>query len=149
MTKTALPLASVLLLAACGRTLATSSVAQTQLAPPVVFRCVMKEFETLGFQRTMYDVDELRTNAKKVNPKITFSDTQFRKTWDRLEAEVKPGTTGTDLNVVATTVAEYFSQNGQNFSSLPPSQEVQEAARAVREKCGGSGANPDTASNAQ
>lgn len=109
----------------------------------------MKEFDTLGFQRTMYDVDELRTNAKKVNPKITFSNTQFRKTWDRLEAEVKPGTSGTDLNVVATTVAEYFSQNGQNFSPLPPSQEVQDAARAVQQKCSGSGANPDTASNTQ
>ena len=149
MTKTDLLLASALLFVACGRTVATSSVVQTQLAPPVAFSCVMGEFDTLGFQRTMYDKDELRTSAKKVNPKITFSNTQFRKAWDRLEVEVKPGTTGTDLNVVATTVAEYFSQNGQNFSPLPPTQEVQEAARAVQQKCGGSGPNPDTASHAQ
>ena len=109
----------------------------------------MKQFDTLGFQRTMYDTQKLRTNARKVNPKITFSNTQFRKAWDRLEVEVKPGTTGTDLNVVASTVAEYFSQNGQNFNPLPPSKEVQEAARALEQKCGESGPNPDTTPQAQ
>jgi len=149
LTKIPFPFASALLLAACGRTLATSSVAKTQLAPPDVFRCVMKQFDTLGFQRTMYDTQKLRTNARKVNPKITFSNTQFRKAWDRLEVEVKPGTTGTDLNVVASTVAEYFSQNGQNFNPLPPTKEVQEAARALEQKCGGSGPNPDTTPYAQ
>ena len=109
----------------------------------------MAEFDTLGFQRTMYDIHELRTNAKKTNPNITFSNTQFRNAWDRLEVEVKPGTTGTDLNVIASTVAEYFSQNGQNFNPLPPSPEVQEAARALEQKCSGSGPNPDTAPKAQ
>lgn len=149
MTKTALPFASVLFLAACGRTLATSSVAQTQLAPPDVFRCVMKQFDTLGFQRTMYDTQELRTSAKKVNPKIIFSNTQFRKAWDRLEVDVKPGAAGTDLNVVASTVAEYFSHNGQNFNPLPTTQEAQEAARALEQRCGGSGPNLDIAPAAE
>lgn len=109
----------------------------------------MKQFDTLGFQRTMYDTQELRTSAKKVNPKITFSNTQFRKAWDRLEVEVKPGTAGTDLNVVASTVAEYFSQNGQNFNPLPTTQEAQEAARALEQRCGGSGPNPDIAPPAE
>jgi len=40
----------------------------------------MKTFQVLGFERTMYDQDELRTSARKENPKITFSNTQFRKT---------------------------------------------------------------------
>jgi hypothetical protein len=121
--------------AACGHAIATSSVSQSQLAPPDAFQCVMKQFEQLGFQRTMYDKDELRTSARKVNPKITFSNVQFRRTWDRLDVQVRPGATGTDVNVTASTVAEYFSQNALNYNSLPPSDEAKAAAQTVQRAC--------------
>ena len=63
----------------------------------------MKTFQVLGFERTMYDQDELRTSARKENPKITFSNTQFRKTWDRLDVNVRPGTAGTDIDIATAT----------------------------------------------
>ncbi len=95
----------------------------------------MKQFEQLGFQRTMYDKDELRTSARKVNPKITFSNVQFRRTWDRLDVQVRAGAKGTDVNVNASTLAEYFSQNALNYNSLPPSDDVKQAAQTVQRAC--------------
>ena len=135
MIKTAPLLVSIALLAACAHAIATSSVAESRLAPPDAFQCVMKQFEQLGFQRTMFDKDELRTSARKVNPKITFSNVQFRKTWDRLDVQVRPGATGTDVNVTATTVAEYFSQNALNYNYLPPTDDVKQAAQTVQRAC--------------
>lgn len=142
MTRTALPFAFTLLLVACGRPVATSSVAPSQLPPPEAFQCVMKAFQVLGFQRTMYDQDQLQTSARKENPKITFSNTQFRKTWDRLDVGVRPGTTGTDIDIVSVTEAEYFSQNGKNLRQLAPSPEVQQAARELQTRCRESGPIP-------
>jgi galactitol-specific phosphotransferase system IIB component len=142
LTKTAPLLASVALLAACGRAIATSSVSESQLAPPDALQCVMKQFDQLGFQRTMYDKDELRTSARKVNPKITFSNVQFRKTWDRLEVQVRTGTKGTDVNVTATTVAEYFSQNALNYNYLPPTDEVKQAAQMLQQACSAAASPP-------
>jgi hypothetical protein len=135
LTKTVSLLTSAVLLAACGRAIATSSVSQSQLAPPDALKCVMDEFQKLKFQRISYDTDAFRTSARRVNPKITFSNVQFRKTWDRLDVEIRPGAKGTDVNVTATTVAEYFSQNALNYNTLPPSDEVKEAAQAVQNAC--------------
>jgi hypothetical protein len=135
LIKTTLLLASAVLLAACGHAIATSSVSESQLAPPDALKCVMDEFQKLKFQRTSYDTDAFRASARRVNPKITFSNVQFRKTWDRLDVEIRPGAKGTDVNVTATTVAEYFSQNAQNYNALPPSDEVKEAAQAVQNAC--------------
>jgi hypothetical protein len=135
LTRLSQILVACLFLAACGRPVASSSVIPSQLAPPDAFQCVMQVFQQLGFQRTMYDKDELRTSARKVNPKITFSNTQFRKTWDRLDVDVQTGSTGTGINVQAATEAEYFSQNGKNFERLSPSPEVQEAAGQLQTRC--------------
>ena len=135
-------LASAVLLAACGRAIATSSVSQSQLAPPDALKCVMDQFQKLKFQRISYDTDAFRTSARRVNPKITFSNVQFRKTWDRLDVEIRPGAKGTEVNVTATTVAEYFSQNALNYNTLPPSDEVKEAAQAVQGACSSSATVP-------
>ena len=142
MIKTASLVASAVLLVACGHAIATSYVSESQLPPPDAFKCVMDEFQKLKFQRISYDTDALRTSARRVNPKITFSNVQFRKTWDRLDVEVRPGAKGTDVNVTATTVAEYFSQNAQNYNALPPSDEVKEAAQAVQTACSSSATVP-------
>ena len=96
----------------------------------------MKTFQVLQFQRTRYDQDELRTSAKRENPKITFSNTQFRKTWDRLDVDVRAGAAGTDIDIVTVTEAEYFGQSGKNFERLTPSAEVQQAARELSTRCG-------------
>jgi hypothetical protein len=110
----------------------------------------MRTFQVLRFQRTTYDQDALRTSAKRENPKITFSNTQFRKTWDRLDVDVRPGPTGTDIDIVTVTEAEYFSQNGKNLQRLPPSPEVQQAAQELRKRCGESAPIPaDSAPSAQ
>jgi galactitol-specific phosphotransferase system IIB component len=135
LIKTTLLLASAVLLAACGHAIATSSVSQSPLAPPDALKCVMDQFQKLKFQRISYDTDAFRASARRVNPKITFSNVQFRKTWDRLDVEIRAGAKGTDVNVTATTVAEYFSQNAQNYNALPPSDEVKEAAQAVQNAC--------------
>jgi hypothetical protein len=135
LIKTTLLLASAVLLAACGHAIATSSVSQSPLAPPDALKCVMDQFQKLKFQRISYDTDAFRASARRVNPKITFSNVQFRKTWDRLDVEIRAGAKGTDVNVTATTVAEYFSQNAQNYNALPPSDEVKEAAQAVQSAC--------------
>ena len=113
-------------------------VAPSQLPPATAFQCVMKAFKDLGFQRTMYDEDELRTSARKENPKITFSNTQFRKTWDRLDVDIHPGTAGTELEILTVTEAEYFSQTGKILEQLPPTPEVQQAARDLQARCNGS-----------
>ena len=149
MTKTISLLASAVLLAACGRAIATSSVSESQLAPPDALKCVMDQFQKLKFQRISYDTDALRTSARRVNPKITFSNVQFRRTWDRLDVEIRAGARGTDVNVTATTVAEYFSQNAQNYNSLPPSDEVKEAAQAVQNACSTTAAAPAAAAPQQ
>jgi hypothetical protein len=135
LNKTVRLLGCVALLASCGRAIATSSVSESQLAPPDALKCVMDQFNQLKFQRTSYDTDEFRASARRVNPKITFSNVQFRKTWDRLDVEIRPGAKGTDVNVTASTVAEYFSQNAQNYNSLPPSNEVKLAAETVQRAC--------------
>jgi galactitol-specific phosphotransferase system IIB component len=135
LTKIVPLLLSAVLLAACGRAIATSSAFQTQLAPPAAFQCAMDQFEKLKFQRISYDTDAFRTSARRVNPKITFSNVQFRKTWDRLDVEIRTDTKGTDVNVTASTVAEYFSQNAQNYNSLPPSDEVKQAAQTIQRAC--------------
>jgi hypothetical protein len=96
---------------------------------------VTSGLQSLGFQRTMFDQDELRTSARKENPKITFSNTQFRKTWDRLDAQVQAANSGTALDITAITEAEYFSQNGKNFERLSPSDEVRQAAAALKKRC--------------
>jgi hypothetical protein len=102
----------------------------------------MKTFTALGFQRTMYDQGELRTSAKRENPKITFSNTQFRKTWDRLDVDVQAGANGTDLDVVSVTEVEYFRQNGKYLEPIAPSPEVQQAARELQSRCSGSEPSP-------
>jgi hypothetical protein len=133
-----LSLASALLVFACGRPRETSSVAPSQLPPPDAFQCVMKTFQTLGYQRTMYDQDERRTSARKENPDITFSSLQFRKTWDRLDVQVQAGTNGTDIDVVSKTEVEYFRQNGKVLEPIEPSAEVQQAAQELQRRCAGS-----------
>jgi hypothetical protein len=60
---------------------------------------------------------------------------QFRKTWDRLDVHVRTGAKGTDVNVTATTVAEYFSENALNYNYLPPTDDVKEAAQAIQKAC--------------
>jgi hypothetical protein len=77
----------------------------------------------------------LRTSARKENPKITFSNTQFQKTWDRLDARIQAANTGTAIDLTAITEAEYFSQNGKNFERLSPSDEVRQAAEQLQKRC--------------
>src|SRR5262249_45065548 len=135
LTRSAAFLAITAGLAACGPSIAKSSASQSQLAPPDALACVMKQFEQLGFQRTMYDKDEFRTSARKVNPKITFSNNSFRKTWDRLEVEIRAGESGTDLKVTPSTAAEYFGQIGPYYDQLKTSDEATQAAHAVQQAC--------------
>jgi hypothetical protein len=129
-----------LALAGCGRTIATTATSQSQLAPPDAFQCAMKQFDELGFQRTMYDKDDLRTSARKVNPGITFSNVQFRKAWDRLDVQVAPGANGTDLKVTPSTVAEYFSQTGPIYNQVKTSEQANQAAQALQRACGAASA---------
>jgi len=128
----------MLLLVGCGRTMISSLDARSTLTPPDAFECVMKAFEVEGFRRTLYDKDELRTSARRVNPKITFSNIQFRKAYDVLEVDINSGASGeTEMKVVASTVAEYFSQAGQVFETQQTSADAQEAARTIASRCGG------------
>jgi hypothetical protein len=85
----------------------------------------------------MYDEEELRTSARKVNPAITFSNTAWRKTWDRLDVDVKQEQSGIALNILTVTEAEYFSQQGKLLEQIAPSGEVQEAARKLESRCSG------------
>jgi len=120
---------------ACGSSIAKPTTTASQLAPPDALQCVMKQFEQLGYQRTMYDKDEFRTSGRKVNPKITFSNVQFRRTWDRLDVEIGPGASGTEVKVTPSTAAEYFGQTGPNYTQLKTSDEAAQAAAAVQQVC--------------
>ena len=135
MTRSVALLAVPVALAGCAHAIATTSTSQSQLAPPDALQCAMKQFEQLGFQRTMYDKDELRTSGRKVNPKITFSNVQFRKTWDRLDVQVAAGPNGTDLKATPSTVAEYFGQTGPTFNQIKTSDEANQAAQALQQAC--------------
>ena len=135
MTRSVALLSVAVALAACGPTIAKSSTSQSQLAPPDALQCVLKHFDQLGYQRTMYDKDALRASARKVNPKITFSNVQFRKTWDRLEVEIGAGGTGTDLKVTPSTAAEYFGQTGPVYEQLKTSVQASQAAQSVQQAC--------------
>jgi hypothetical protein len=135
LTRSAALLAVAAGLAACGPSIAKPSTSESQLAPPDALQCVMKEFEQLGFQRTMYDKDELRASGRKVNPKITFSNVQFRKTWDKLDVEIGAGKTGTNLKVTPSTSAEYFTQQGPTFNQLKTSDEANQAAQTLQQAC--------------
>jgi len=149
LTRPALLLTAIVALVACSHAIATTSTSQSQLAPPDALQCVMKQFEQLGFQRTMYDKDDLRTSARKVNPKITFSNVQFRKTWDRLDVQVAPGANGTDLKVTPSTAAEYFTQTGPTFNQIKTSEPAVEAAQAVQRACVTAAAAPAAPSSQQ
>jgi hypothetical protein len=135
LIKTVPLVASALLLAACGHAIATSSVSQSQLAPPEALKCVLQQFELLKFQRTSYDTDRYRASAHRVNPKITFSNVQFRKTWDRLDVEIGAGAAGTDVRVTPSTVAEYFSQTGPTYNQLKTSEDADQAAGTIQRAC--------------
>lgn len=135
MLKAALSLCVALLVAACGRSFATSSTSQSQLAPEDALKCAMDQFKKLKFQRASYDTESFRTSGRRVNPKITFSNTQFRKTWDRLDVEITPGARGTELKVTPSTAAEYFSQAGQRYNELETSEDAQEAATTIQREC--------------
>lgn len=135
MPKAALSLCLALLVAACGRSFATSSMSQSQLAPEDALKCVMDQFKKLKFQRASYDTESFRTTGRRVNPKITFSNVQFRKTWDRLDVEITPGASGTELNVTPSTAAEYFSQAGQTYNQLETSEDAQQAAATIQREC--------------
>jgi hypothetical protein len=134
LTRSAVLLAS-LGIVACGPSIAKPTTSESQLAPPDALQCVMKQFEQLGYQRTMYDKDEFRTSGRKVNPKITFSNVQFRRTWDRLDVEIGPGTSGTEVKVTPSTAAEYFGQTGPNYTQLKTSDEAAHAAAVVQQAC--------------
>jgi hypothetical protein len=128
----------MLLLAGCGRTMISSLDARSTLTPPDAFECVMKAFEAEGFRRTLYDKDELRTSARRVNSKITFSNVQFRKAYDVLDVDINSGASGeTEMKVKASTLAEYFTQAGQVFETQATSTDAQEAARTITSRCGG------------
>jgi hypothetical protein len=135
LIKTAPLVAFAVLLAACGHAIATSSVSQSQLAPPEALKCVMDQFEKLKFQRMSYDTDRYRTSARRVNPKITFSDVQFRKTWDRLDVEIGAAAGGTDVKVTPSTVAEYFTQTGPTYDQLKTSEDADQAAQTIQRAC--------------
>jgi len=149
LTKTALFVPSAVLLAACSHAIATSSISESQLAPPDAFQCVIKEFETLGYQRTSYDKDALRTAARKVNPRITFSNVQFRRTWDLLEVQAQAGAKGTDLKVTTSTAAEYFGQTGPILNTIETSAEAKDAAAAMQRTCSSSATAPAAAAPQQ
>jgi hypothetical protein len=134
MLRRALPVCALLTIA-CGRTITTSASTQSRLAPPEAYKCVTKQLDTLKFQRVSHDDDELRVTARKVNPEITFSSPTFRKTWDRIEAQVVNAPTGTALDVRASTVAEYFTQIGPTFNQLSTSKEAKQAAETVLQRC--------------
>jgi hypothetical protein len=134
MLRQALPVCALLTLA-CGPTITTSAKTQSKLAPPDAYKCATKQLDTLGFQRTSHDDERLRVTARKENPKITFSSPQFRKTWDQIEAEVVNAPTGTELNVKASTVAEYFAQTGVIYNQLSTSKEATQAAQTVLHRC--------------
>ncbi|HEY8104501.1 MAG TPA: hypothetical protein VIE46_00265 [Gemmatimonadales bacterium] len=142
MIKTAPLVAIAAVLAACGHAIATASLSESQLAPPDAFQCVMREFDVLGYQRTSFDKARLLTTARKVNPKITFSNVQFRKTWDRLEVQVQAGAKGTDLKVTPSTAAEYFGQTGPVLNQLETSTEAKEAATTLQQACSSSATAP-------
>jgi hypothetical protein len=141
LDKRALLLAAAVL-AACGRPTSTATVAPSQLPPPDAFQCVMNTMKAIGFQRTMYDENDRRTSGRRENPNITFSSTQFRKTWDRLDVQVLAASDGTQVEVLPVTEAEYFGQNGKNFQPLTPSDDVQAAARKLQRDCGGAPSAP-------
>jgi hypothetical protein len=128
----------VLVLAGCGRTMISTLDTRSTMTPPDAFACVMKTFEAEGFKRTSYDQDELRTSARRVNSKITFSNVQFQKAYDVLEVDINSGAAGeTEMKVIASTLAEYFSQAGQVFETQQTSPDAQEAARTIAARCGG------------
>jgi hypothetical protein len=135
LTRSFVLLAVLIGLVGCAPNIAKSATAQSQMAPPDALQCVLKQFEQLGYQRTMYDKDEFRAAARKVNPKITFSNVQFRKTWDRLDVEIGPGASGTDLKVTPSTAAEYFVQTGPVYDQLKTSDEATQAAAALQQAC--------------
>ncbi len=131
-------LLTLVLSAACGPTLVSSLDTRSTLAPPDAFDCVMKAFEAEGFRRMSFDKDELRTTARRVNPKYSVSNVQFQKAFDQLDVDIESGANGeTEMKVSASTVAEYFSQAGQIFEPRQTSAEAKEAARTLAARCGG------------
>jgi hypothetical protein len=124
-----------LLTVACGRTIAMSSKTESKLAPPDAYKCVTKQLDTLGFERTSHDDKEFRLTARKVNPKITFSSPTFQRTWDQLEAQAVAGPAGTELQMKASTAAQYFVQTGLVLNELSPSDDVKQAAQELMRRC--------------
>ena len=130
--------ASLLLLAGCGQTVASSANVRSTMPPPEAFDCVLKAFEAEGFKRSSYDKDELRASARRQNEKVQLSNTQFRRGWDVLEVDIASGASGeTELNIKASTVVEFFSQQGPVFETRETSREATEAATTITQQCGG------------
>jgi hypothetical protein len=131
-------LSAALVLSACGRTIAETSAASSQMGPADAFKCVLDGFKTQGYSRTSYDTDKLEAKARKPNPKITISNVQFRRAYDMLDVTVKPAANGeTRLDVTAKTAAEFFNQAGTYLQPLKTTDEAKAAAQALAQRCGG------------
>jgi hypothetical protein len=127
---------TLLLSAACGGQLATSTTTSTAATPDQSFQCVQQQMEALGYRRNSYDTDERRITGTKIDLKSRRADTQFRRMLDRLQAEVKPQSDGkTSIQVVAHTFAEYTTQRGPTEVEEKASSEVRSAAQELLERC--------------
>ena len=99
----------------------------------------MKAFRDLGFQRTMYDEQDLRTSARKENTKISFLEHPVPQGLGSARRGHRAGAAGTEVEILMVTESEYFGPDGKDPRTAPAQRRGARTAPAMfQARCNGS-----------
>jgi hypothetical protein len=135
-TRRRAPVAVALLAAGCSGTLYLATDGRTPRPPAETFECVKVQVPLLGYSQTSIDVEDYRITARKYDKNARYADTRYRRTIERLVAEVAGSPEGTRLKIEAHTFVELATQRGPTEIEQEASAEVKAAAEKLREECG-------------
>lgn len=123
-------------LSACGGNLYSTVRGSTLTPPDAVYQCVQGQLETLKYRRVQYDTDAHWYLAQRIDPTDRVSSGLYLKTYDRIDARVRPDASGaTSLELVVKTVQVYSTAAGDREEEKPASKNVKQDAAAIAAAC--------------
>lgn len=132
-------LSAALCAAACGATLSHVATATSPSPSAVLFDCVTRETERMGFDRTTFDKREMRIIVSRTDPEVRRAETTFRRGFDQLTVDVEGGDrdTGSSIEVTTRSLLEYFDRTGVRLVEREATPGALRAAETLLEACAG------------
>jgi hypothetical protein len=128
---------TVLLAAGCSGTLYLATDGPAPRPPAEVFECVKGQIPQLGYTQTSIDAEDQRITARRYDKDARYADSRYRRTIDRLVAEVAGSSEGgARLKIEAHTFVELTTQRGPTEIEQEASAAAKAAAQKLRDECG-------------